>query len=394
MHDISPLPLKLTPLQAELLKSIIHNGNSTAADLCHVLGMSAPTIARQVNEMIDMGLLLEYGKLQTSEGRKPTLYGLNPQSGYFVGVDTLYDGVNIGMIDFRGDLVQLEANHDYVYENTEESLEKLCQVIADFIDHCGVDRKKVFNINVNISGRVNPETGYSYTIFNFSERPLSDYMSERIGRPVTIDNDTRSMAYGELMQGAAKGADDVLFVNLGWGLGLGIIIDGKLYTGHSGFAGELGHFHAFDNDILCHCGKKGCLETEASGRALVRKIKERVAAGESTTLKKEQLQNLRLDDCLNGIAHEDPLCLEVIEEIGTSLGTYIAGLINLFNPEEVVIGGAVAKAGNFLMHNIETAVLKYSLNLVNRDTRLTVSTLQDKAGVIGACLLARSRVLE
>ena len=126
----------------------------------------------------------------------------------------------------------------------------------------------------------------------------------------------------------------------------------------------------------------------------MRKIKERVAAGESTTLKKEQLQNLRLDDCLNGIAHEDPLCLEVIEEIGTNLGTYIAGLINLFNPEEVVIGGAVAKAGNFLMHNIETAVLKYSLNLVNRDTRLTVSTLQDKAGVIGACLLARSRVLE
>lgn len=394
MHYISQLTLKLSPVQAQLLNTIIKNGNSTAADLCQVLGVSAPTIARFINEMIEKGLLLECGKLQTSEGRKPTLYGLNPKSGYFVGVDLVHDGVQMGMIDFRGDLLHLESNNTYRYENTAESLDKLCQIISDFIDSCEVERQKVLNVNVNISGRVNPTTGYSYTIFNFNEMPLTDYMAQIIGRPVAIDNDTRAMAYGELIQGVAKNRRNVLFVNLGWGLGLGIIMDGKLFKGNSGFAGELGHIHAFDNDILCHCGKKGCLETEASGRALVRQVTERIAAGESTTLHIGHQESPTLDDCLSGIAHEDPLCLEVIEDIGTKLGIQIAGLINLFNPELVVIGGVLAKSGNFLMHNIETSVLKYSLSLVNRDTEIVTSQLKDRAGVIGACLLARSRILE
>ena len=99
-------------------------------------------------------------------------------------------------------------------------------------------------------------------MFNFEERPLADILHEKIGIPVSIDNDTRAMAYGEMLKGVVKGDKDIVFINLSWGLGSALIFDGKIYTGHSGFSGEFGHFSVFDNEIICHCGKKGCLETE------------------------------------------------------------------------------------------------------------------------------------
>lgn len=120
-----------------------------------------------------------------------------------------------------------------------------------------INKEKILNINVNVSGRVNPESGYSFSQFNFEERPLADVLSEKLGHKVTIDNDTRAMTYGEYMQGCVKGEKDIIFVNVSWGVGIGIIIDGKVYTGKSGFSGEFGHVNAYDNEIICHCGKKG-----------------------------------------------------------------------------------------------------------------------------------------
>lgn len=119
-----------------------------------------------------------------------------------------------------------------------------------------INKEKILNINVNVSGRVNPESGYSFSQFNFEERPLADVLSEKLGHKVTIDNDTRAMTYGEYMQGCVKGEKDIIFVNVSWGVGIGIIIDGKVYTGKSGFSGEFGHVNAYDNEIICHCGKK------------------------------------------------------------------------------------------------------------------------------------------
>lgn len=147
-----------------------------------------------------------------------------------------------------------------------------------------INKEKILNINVNVSGRVNPESGYSFSQFNFEERPLADVLSEKLGHKVTIDNDTRAMTYGEYMQGCVKGEKDIIFVNVSWGVGIGIIIDGKVYTGKSGFSGEFGHVNAYDNEIICHCGKKGCLETEASGSALHRILLERIQSGESSIL--------------------------------------------------------------------------------------------------------------
>lgn len=381
----------------KIITYYIYNVSSTLTDLAKEMDLSVPTVTKLVAEMCEEGYINDYGKLETTGGRHPILYGLNPESGYFIGVDMKQFAINIGLVNFKGDMVKLKMNIPYKFENTAEKLDTLCHLISSFIKGLPIDKGKILNINVNISGRVNPKSGYSFSLFNFEERPLADVLTEKLKYHVTIDNDTRAMTYGEYLKGRTNGEKNVLFVNISWGLGVGIIIDGKIYTGKSGFSGEFGHMNVYDNEIICHCGKKGCLETEASGTAFYRILKERIEKGESSILSEKVLKDdkeLTLSEIIGAVMKEDVLCIEIVEEIGQKLGKQIAGLINVFNPELVIVGGTLSVVDDYLTQPIKTAVRKYSLNLVNNDTIIQTSGLKDKAGIIGACLLARSRMFE
>ncbi len=382
----------------KIITYYIYHGGSTIVDLSKELNLSVPTVAKLINEMCDEGYIRDYGKLETAGGRHPILYGLNPASGYFAGVNIKKYTVDLGLINFKGDMVELKMDHPYKFENTPECMDQLCTIVREFIRQADCERSQnVMNVCFNISGRVNPESGYSYSVFNFSEHPLSEVLSQKIGYQVSIDNDTRAMTYGEYLQGCVKGEQDILFINVSWGLGMGIVIGGKVYTGKSGFSGEIGHVPAFDNEVICHCGKKGCLETEASGSALHRILVERIRNGESSILSprvQESKRPLMLSEIIEAINREDSLGIEIVEEIGQKLGKHIAGLINIFNPELVIIGGTLSLTGDYILQPIKSAVRKYSLNLVTKDSAIVVSKLAEKAGVVGACMMARSRVFE
>jgi predicted NBD/HSP70 family sugar kinase len=150
-----------------------------------------------------------------------------------------------------------------------------------------------------------------------------------------------------------------------------------------------------DNEILCHCGKKGCLETEASGQAIYRMMKDKVVNGSSTSLADKFNQDtVTMEDIVAATLHDDVLAIEMVEHVGLTLGKHIAGLINIFNPELVVIGGGLSMVGDYLLLPIRSAIRKYSLNLVNKDTIVRVSKLGDDVGVMGACMLARSKMLK
>ena len=383
--------------QKENHHSLYNNGSSTIPDLSRELDLRVPTVTKFIGEMCDEGYINDYGKLETSGGRHPNLYGLNPESGYFLGVDIKRFSVNISLINFKGDMIELKMNIPYNFENSIKGMNELCKLILNFIKKLTINKEKILNLNVNVAGRVNPESGYSFSQFNFEERPLSEVLSEKLGYKVTIDNDTRAMTYGEFLQGCVKGERDILFINVSWGLGIGIIIDGKVYTGKSGFSGEFGHVSAYDNEIMCHCGKKGCLETEASGSALHRILLERIHNGESSILSSRIAagdEPVTLEEIVEAVNKEDLLCIEIVEEIGQKLGKQIAGLINIFNPELVIIGGTLSLTGDYITQPIKTAVRKYSLNLVNKDSAIVTSKLKDRAGIVGACMLARSRMFE
>lgn len=387
---------KMAHVKKSIINYYINTGSSSIPELSKILDLSIPTTTKLIGEMCEEGFINDYGKLETAGGRHPNLYGLNPDAGYFIGVDVKQTTVCLGIINAKGEVLDMAMDFPFERSNSPESLQQLCDLILEFIAKQNIIQDKILNVHVNLTGRVNSLAGYSYSLYFFDEQPLTDLLRQRLGYHVTIDNDTRAMAYGEYLTGNVHGEKNILYINVSWGLAIGIIIDGKLYSGKSGFAGEFGHVKAFDNEMICHCGKKGCLETEASGKALVRRLIEEIHAGSNSLLSKRVLEkkNIELKDVLEAVKKEDVLCIELIEEIGLKLGESIAGLINIFNPDLVVIGGSLSVTGDYLLAPIRSAIRKYSLNLVNRDSTIALSSLGEKAGVIGACMLARTKLLD
>ena len=382
-------------LKKKIIQSLILSGNTSIADLAKEMELSIPTVTKLVSELLEDGYLLDIGKQNTNGGRKPNMYGLNPESGYFIGVDVQRKKLMLATIDFCGNIIDHEEVF-YELENKPAALDVLCDTINMYIDNLSVPRDKILQVGVNIGGRVNTQSGYSYSYFYFDESPLSQIIGERIGVSVSIENDSRAMIYGEYISGVIHGEKNILFVNMNWGLGLGIMIDGKLYYGKSGFSGEFGHVSAFDNEIICWCGKKGCLETEVSGYAIHRMLLERIRQGSSSVLENKVKEDgdISLADIVEAIRMEDVLTIEIVEEVGMLLGRWLAGLINLFNPDLVILGGPLSLAQDYLRLPVKSAMKKYSLNLVNQDTELKISQLGERAGLIGACMLTRSRVLD
>lgn len=280
-------------------------------------------------------------------------------------------------------------------ENTAESLKKLLGLIKDFLSHTQVERKRVLGCGINLSGRINNRTGHSFSFYHFREEPLAEIIEQEINVPTYLENDSRAMAFGELYSGEISSEKNVLFVNMDYGIGLGIVLDGKVYYGRSGFSGEFGHIPLFNNEIICQCGKKGCLETEASGNALIRKFRERIQKGSTSSVLKNNKspEQIGIEDIINGANNEDTLCIELLSEIGEKLGKGLAVLINIFNPELIILGGTLSETGDYLGLPSKNALNKLSLSLVNNDTTLKISKLGEKAGVIGACLIARSKVM-
>lgn len=385
---------KSVQLKREILRRYMKNGGESIADLSRELGLSVPTLTKIVGTLIEEDFVCDLGKQVATGGRRPSIYGLNPSAGYFMGVDIKRDTVVMGIINFRGDMI-VQKQYSFSIENTRHSFDRLCEIINSFISSTRIRRDKLFAIGINISGRINPETGYSYSYFFFDEKPVTAVLEERLGCRVYIENDSRAMAYGEYIYGVGNGEKDMIFLNLSWGFGIGMIVGGELHYGKSGFSGEYGHFPFFDNEIICSCGKRGCLETEVSGSAAYRLFTEKLKQGKISTLSPiyEQNETITVRDILDAVESEDVLAIEVMEQIGSSLGRAIAGLINMFNPEVIVLGGTLSSAKDYLLPPIKSAINKYALNFVSKDTAIKVSKLGENAGLIGICAITRNRIL-
>jgi predicted NBD/HSP70 family sugar kinase len=392
--NISLTAQKMIKLKKGIIKRLSLQGEATIAELSAELAFSIPTVTKIISELINEEIIFETGILGTAGGRKPKQYGINPKACYFLGVEVNRDSVSIGVQDFKNNFVKLEEHIKYKLENTRESLDELCELINRFVDELEIERKKIAGACINLSGRINSTVGFSYSYFFFEEKPLSEIIESRIHIKTFLENDTRAMAYGEYNCGVVENEKNVIFVNIGMGVGIGIVIDGKLFYGKSGYSGEFGHSPVFENEIMCQCGKKGCLETETSGIALERKFKEKLKSGSKSILSdKKSIDDIIADDILQAvIENEDTLAIEIINEIGNNLGRYLSLLINIFNPELMVLGGILAKTGVYIRLPIKSAIHKYSLSLVNLDMEMKISALGSKAGVIGACYILRDKL--
>jgi len=393
-ENVTGVAYKNVNLKKTIISYFANHGHGTIGELCKELALSTPKVTNLLNDLIEEGLVQDYGKVDSTGGRKPNLYGLVSDSAFFVGVDIKQSHLNLGLSDFQNNIIKI-SEVPYTLANTRQSLDELCNLINQFIKGLSVSREKILGVGVNLTGRINHATGYSYSFFYFDEEPLSKLIEHQVGIRVFLENDSRAMAYGEFSAGSVDKERNVLFLNLDHGIGMGIMLNSELYYGKSGYAGEFGHIPVFDNEVICHCGKKGCLETEASGWALTRMFKERLKTHTSTLITRQGIkpENIQLEHIIQAAKNDDVLAIDLIAQIGEKLGKGIAVLINLFNPEVIILGGSLAETGDYIRLPMKSAINKFSLSLVSNDTRLVLSKLKEKAGVTGACLLVRDRLL-
>lgn len=369
-------------------------GESSIASLSKYIGISIPSVTKLIGELVDDGFVVDKGKIATEGGRRPNIYGLSGESMYFLGVYVGFDGVSMVLTDLHSDIAVAESHADFFIENTQESFDAFYDILMNFIDRLRAEDKKIIGLGVSLVGRVNPQKGEGYAFYNFLEQPMSQILEQKTGIKTLVENDVRAKCYAEYFAAEVK-PNNAIFLELGMGVAIGIIIGGELYYGNSGFAGEFGHVPFSDNNILCYCGKKGCLETEISARAVERKMGEKLARGLNSKLSesfrdKGYVSIEEIEDAANA---DDNLAIETLIEVADDIGRGVSFLINVFNPETITIGGRAAGAGEHLLLPIKSAVSKYSIRLVASDTEIKMSSANFETSALGAALLIRKNIL-
>ncbi|MBQ3440432.1 MAG: ROK family transcriptional regulator [Bacteroidales bacterium] len=382
--------------ESQILTLLSRRDGATIPQIADALGISIGTATKYVGLLLEENALEDCGKTESVTGRRPHRYSLRANTGWFLGLEVNDRYVNVGLMDFQGNLREKRIVEGFSLES-KGAFGRLCNILQRAIAVAQESGYPIMGVCLAIPGRIDERTGESYTYFYEPGKALALRLQEQLKLPISLLNDTRAMTCGEYIKGAGVGTQDMLLINVNWGLGMGIVMEGKLYSGKSGYAGELGHVYGFDNQIICRCGKRGCNETEISGQALQRNLVERIRAGESSILSQRVLESdkpLMLSEIMDAVAREDVLCIDVIEKIGILLGEKTSGLINLFNPELVVVGGELAMTGDYLLDPMRMAVNKHAIHLVSKDTRICRSALGMDAGIVGACLVARNHYIE
>lgn len=383
-------------LKQGVISHIINQERVTISEVAQHLNMSVPKISEIINELLKQEILYDHGKAKSNiAGRKPNNYGLNPNFMSSLVVDIRRDRINMAVLNFKNEIVEEKKINNFDLENTMKSYDSLCHHIQEFISEIEKKGQTISGIALSLTGRINHKTGNSYSYYDFLPESLKNVLEKKFCVKVYIENDTRAMAYGEYMEGIAKNEKNVLYIFLDNGIGMGIIANGELYSGKSGFAGEFGHMPFLNNDLICHCGKKGCLETEASGYALIQKTIEAIESGVSTILTKKvsNLQNLKLKNIVDAARNDDILAIDILSKAGEKIGKGIAILLNLFNPDVVVLSGTTSQAESVILLPILSSINRFSLNLVNTDTEIKLSTLGEDSAIIGSGLLLRNKLL-
>ena len=382
-------------IKRNIIAYMVANDEVTLAELTKELKISIPTMTKLVQELVDENIVSDLGKVETSGGRRPNVYGLTCSTLYFAGVHVGRDHMTCVITDMQNNLVCELVYDDFELTDREQCLDTICNNIGKFLDECGCDRAKILGLGVCIVGRVNTSEGRSFHYFTSFDESLREIIESRVGLRVLVENDTRARCYAEYNFSRSKTESNVIYLHLGLGVAIGIVSDGKLYYGKNGFAGEFGHIPFFDNEKICFCGKKGCLETEVSGIAIEEKMNELVRNGANTILRKryEAKEQIHINDIVNAACNDDNLSIELIEEAGEKVGKAVAFLINIFNPESVIVGGNLAAAGDYIMLPLKSATNKYSLSLVYKDTKFRVSKLGANANAWGVAMLMRNLII-
>lgn len=372
--------------KSKIIRTLSKSRNAlTIPELQKQVRISPPTTIKLINELIEENLVREEGKKETENGRKPMLYSLNINRFYAVGVEIQFKRISVSLVRLDQKVIFEKQDQNFDLKNTSECLQDVITFIQDTIEESKVAKDNILGIGIGLTGRVNTITGESYNFFNFTEKPVGQYLSDIFQKRVIIDNDTHVMGLAEQVLGQAKDARNALVLNVSRGLGMTIIANQKLITGGMGFAGEFGHMQLENSDKLCICGKRGCLGMEVSGFALEENFKIAIQeGGTSLLLNDKSLDKIRYEDILTAANQGDGLSINLLQNMGEILGKTLGNIINLLNPEQIILGGKFAQAGHIFTDSIKTGINKTALPLPLKYVTIKNSLLGSESVCIGA----------
>lgn len=375
-------------LNEAILKSLYFSKTQSISEISKSIEKSIPLTTKLVNGLLKDSLILESGLGTSTGGRKAMKHQLNPQyHGYIVSVAIDQHFVRITAFDISNqpvcpvDVVPLDLENDQEGYNVIEAL------IKQTVERLSIE--KILAIGISMPGFVDSTLGV-----NSSYPPGSLLYALRaniescIGVQTYIENDSSVIAIAEQKFGLAKNSDDALIVNLNWGVGLGMIIQGELFRGHSGFAGEFSHIPLANEKRLCSCGKNGCLEVEASLLCALEYITNGLENGEKSYLEKtyRHSQLLKLEDVYEAYQNGDQLTVKAIMKIAYMLGKGIATLIHILNPEKVIVSGRGARFGDSLLPPIQSSIQEFCIPRLAKQVKIQISNIKDVQLLGSACI--------
>lgn len=380
---------KNSKLYFDIIRELYYNKELSCVELSKLTDKSIPLITKSLNTLIEKGHVIECGYAPSSGGRRPLVYAINPEKLFIVTVAMDQLSTRVGIIDLLNKNVAAVETFELKLKNNPNALSSLASIISSYIDNSGISKEKIIGIGVGMPGFVNPELGINYTYLNDAELNIPSYISERTALPVFIDNDSSLIALSELRFGLSKSIKDVLVINLSWGIGLGIVINGQIFRGASGFAGEFSHIPISEEGALCTCGKQGCLEAEASLLSVAQKAIEGILKGKKTALKyKPETSKIEIAEDIMDVANKgDQYAIELLAQAGFKIGKGLSILIHIINPKAIIISGKAAKVGKLLIPPIQQALNQHCISRLIDGTDILISDLGFDAELIGAAIL-------
>ena len=373
----------------KIVKELYFHSTLSCAELSLRINKSLPVTTKLLADLIEEKQVLENGLAPSTGGRRPATYALSPDFHYVVSVAMDQFVTRMAIMDTQNRIVSGVETFELPLANNTAALPELTGLIRQVIERSGIAKSKIVGIGIGMPGFVDLHKGINHSFLTVNGASITESIAKELHVPVFIDNDSSLIALAELRFGNVRGRKNALVINIGWGVGLGMIINGELFRGHNGFAGEFSHIPLFSNGKLCSCGKRGCLETETSLLVIINKAIEGIRNGRLSILKPSlpEHHEQASEMLIQAVKQGDQFAIELLSEAGYHIGRGVAILVHLMNPETVVLSGRGAGAGRVWLAPIQQAINEHCIPKLLGDTTLEMSSLGYQAELIGAAAL-------
>lgn len=383
-------------MENEILKNLYFESTLSIAEITKKLAKSTPSVTKAINQLLEQNIIIECGFAESTGGRRPIQYAINDTLSYYIisiSCDQFFTTITISDLHSK----VIKQSRDIVVELKDiSSLDSILDQTEKLIASSNIEVKNFIGIGISIPGFVNSELGINESYSkNHALHEVKKNIEKRFHIPTVIENDSRCIALAEKELGLAKNIASSLVINLNWGVGLGIIINSTIFKGTAGYAGEFSHIPLADNQMLCSCGKRGCLEVVASLNAAIKNIENDIQNEQYSIYSSFINSNHnKLEALFDSVRVGDQVAINNIGKIGYMLGKGISTLIHILNPKQILISGRGAEVGHILEPHIQIALNEFCIPEIAKTTNVSISDLNKNAQVKGTMSLVVENLIQ